>query len=671
MKDGKDGFDGDLFGSAETQADISDVTRLDIAKFDYVASETMTWRELFSRFDELKAITFSSGIAFVHRLLDCFADAEIIFGCEEVMSNTVQEVMAFQAKLMERIRETDSAAKTKLLARVESGNVRLFVSRDRVSHEKLYLLAAKDGRRRVVFGSANMSFNAFGGRQREIICYTDSPDAYERFFEIYASLKEESSDSITKKAVLVSDADENVDALPLSETVKVKKAVWIEQAKGEEADVEFVLDTRNLAKRIAPSIPVTRAEKKGGKILLTAEIIQKVRRLLTSEKEREKELRKEYPQLVIDADAGSASLNGARLDLNPAKEDIKRDAELFVRYMDGYRRFHGDSAGMQHRYYEFANWFFCSPFMAAMRDAALRYDQKTLPYPVFGLLYGQSKAGKTSFLETLLKMMIGQKTKIGAPDFTRTTIDALRHSVQGAPIIVDDLTNTRFNQHAVETIKNDDFGFLDHLANYPAVVISANEDVKAVAQEVIRRTVICRVQAGLTNTEVMKSNIVRSVQQKIGTAFYREYLRRMLEHVPDMMDALKDDSPEAESPDILKASSETLLDLFANNLEDVPDYIRKLSLEDYFSEKVTGKYAIQTIRTAWGSNPKSFVVSERNRTLRYVAGENWDADRLMKELPENLCARRSRDSVIMDLEAAREFFDIDFHQSFLSRLLGQ
>jgi hypothetical protein len=58
-------------------------------------------------------------------------------------------------------------------------------------------------------------------------------------------------------------------------------------------------------------------------------------------------------------------------------------------------------------------------------------------------------------------------------------------------------------------------------------------------------------------------------------------------------------------------------------------------------------------------------------TLRYVAGENWDADRLMKELPENLCAKRSRDSVIMDLAAAKDFFDIDFKsRSLLSRLLG-
>lgn len=92
-----------------------------------------------------------------------------------------------------------------------------------------------------------------------------------------------------------------------------------------------------------------------------------------------------------------------------------------------------------------------------------------LPYPVFGLIYGQSKAGKTSFLETLLKMMIGQKPKLSAQEFTRSKIDELKRIVQGAPIIVDDLTNQRFNQHAVETIKNDDFGVSDHLVNYPAV----------------------------------------------------------------------------------------------------------------------------------------------------------------------------------------------------------
>lgn len=85
----------------------------------------------------------------------------------------------------------------------------------------------------------------------------------------------------------------------------------------------------------------------------------------------------------------------------------------------------------------------------------------------------------------------------------------------GAPIIVDDLTNTRFNQHTVETIRKDDFGFAGHLTSYLAVVISDNENVKAVAPEIIRRIIICRVEADLTNTEVMKDNVVRTVQQKL------------------------------------------------------------------------------------------------------------------------------------------------------------
>ena len=339
-------------------------------------------------------------------------------------------------------------------------------------------------------------------------------------------------------------------------------------------------------------------------------------------------------------------------------EEIKQDIALFLNYMEGYEKFHGDVSGLQHRYYEFANWFFCSPFMACMRDTAVRYNQQLLPYPVFGLIYGQSKAGKTSFLETLLKMMIGQKLKMPAPDFTRSAIEGLKSTVHGAPIIVDDLTNARFNNHAIETIKNDDFGIAKRLLQYPAVVISANEDVKAVAPEVIRRTVICRVQAGLTNTEVMKSSVVRTVQQKIGTAFYREYLRRMLGTVPDLLEELK--STE-DAPDILSCSSQILLDIFNEYAEkNLPNYIRLLSLEDYFSEKVTGSYAIKTIQRAWKTNKRSFVISSHTNELRYNAGEVYEAARIIKELPETLEAHKSREWIVMNLDAAKEFFGIDF-----------
>jgi hypothetical protein len=229
------------------------------------------------------------------------------------------------------------------------------------------------------------------------------------------------------------------------------------------------------------------------------------------------------------------------------------------------------------------------------------------------------------------------------------------------------LTNDRFNHHAIETIKDDDFGVSEHLLHYPAVVISANEDVKAVAPEIIRRTVICRVQAGLTNTEVMRSSVVRTVQREVGTALYREYLRRMLEIVSDLLEEMKDETSES-APDILSASSQVLVDIFSEFAEtDLPTYIRPLTLEDYFSEKVTGSYAIKTIRNAWNTSRSSFEISVRANELRYNAGATWEADRILKELPETLEAHKSRDWVVMNLDEAKQFFGVSFKKSWLDR----
>ena len=654
----------DMVEETQEQMHIPSSASLDVVKMEFAGAESCTWQELFSGFDTLHAITYSSGTDFVYQLIDLFEDAEILFGCDEVISYSLQEIMAYQCKMVERMRSTASKMKLDLVSRIDQGTLRFFVARSILSHEKLYLLSAKDGRKRVIMGSANLSRSAFGGYQRENICYLDGDTAYDWYWDCYCQLREDCTDQIAKETLLLADNGEHLEELPIARTIKAKKALVLQPTEESKEEVRFVLDVKNLAGKFAPSVP--KPDKKG-KLMLSPEKMKTIRRQVVSTQTKEKELQSEYPQLEVFPDEKMVRLNGVDLDLHPPKEEIQNDVSLFLKYMEGYEKFHGDVTGMQRRYFEFANWFFCSPFMACMRDMAVRYNQNLLPYPVFGLVYGQSKAGKTSFLETLLKMMIGQKTKISAPEFTRSSIEGLKRTVKGAPIIVDDLTNTRFNQHAIETIKNDDFGVADGLLNYPAVVISANEDVKAVAQEVIRRTVICRVQAGLTNTEVMRNSVVRTIQKDLGTAFYREYLRRMLEITSDLLEEMKSDEVES-APDILAASSQVLTQILQEHTQDpLPNYIRQLTLEDYFSEKVTGGYAIKTIRNAWNISRSSFEISERSNELRYNAGSIWDADRILKELPENLEPHKSREWVVMNLEEAKSFFDISFKKSWLDR----
>ena len=135
-----------------------------------------------------------------------------------------------------------------------------------------------------------------------------------------------------------------------------------------------------------------------------------------------------------------------------------------------------------------------------------------------------------------------------------------------------------------------------------------------------------------------------------------------MEMMPDLIEQIGREDAES-APDILACSSKALCDILNEYSENVPKYIRSLSLEDYFSEQVTGKYAIQTIQNAWKVNRKAFVINKKNNELRYNAGQTYEADRIIKELPETLEAHKSREIVIMSLEEAKEFFQIDFKKN--------
>ena len=634
---------------------------LNVVHLEFLEGHSTSWQELFTGYDELHAITYSSGIGFIAKLINLFENAEIIFGCEQVISYAVNEVMAFQTALIERVRLNKS--KDILIDRIQNGTLKLLVTHGKLSHEKIYLLSSKDGKKRVIMGSANMSEQAFSGHQRENISYMDGEEAYEWYMSIYETLREDCTDNITEKAILFSDDCDGLDTLPISQAVKIKKALAIVPDHSADEDIEFALNIKKLSDKMKTIVP--KADKKG-KILLSPSKVTVMKTQAKEANQAEKEKRQEFPQLVIDIDKGTAFLNDIKLDLTPSKEDIENDIKWFLYYLDGFSAFHGDYRYMQNRYYEFANWFFCSPFMAIMRDVAERNNHPLLPYPAFGLIYGQSKAGKTSFLKTLQKMMIGQSTVLPASEFTRKSIEAFKYNVKGVPIIVDDLTRDRFSQHAVETIKSDAFGIADKNIHYPAVVISANEDVKSVAQEITRRTVICRVNAGLTNTEVMKSTVVKKTQKNIGTAFYREYLHRMTGKVKELSESIKDENEETP-PDILKLSAGILLDIFKEYSSDLPEYIRPLSLDNYFSEKVTANSVIKEIQSAWKTSHDCFEIDKKANTLSYNTGQSYEADRIIRQLPENLVPRKVRDCVVMDLAAAKEFFSINFKKSFFDR----
>lgn len=95
---------------------------------------------------------------------------------------------------------------------------------------------------------------------------------------------------------------------------------------------------------------------------MTPESVVKIRRLVKNNNIQEQELRSVYPQFIVDVFGKEVKLNGNTLNLSPDKEDIRNDVDLFLKYMTGYEKFHGDvkecNTGILN-----LQWFFCSPFV--------------------------------------------------------------------------------------------------------------------------------------------------------------------------------------------------------------------------------------------------------------------------------------------------------------------
>ena len=222
--------------------------KLDVVEMAYIKAESFEWNELFQGLNRLYAITYSSGIGFINELLKKYEYAEVIFGFEDVMSYNLQEIMAFQLKTIEKLKMTGN--KKDLVDRLNNDTVKMFVAQQKISHEKIYLLEADDGRRRVVMGSAKMSYAAFSGRQRENICYIDGNEAFEWYKENFETLKEQSTNNISVKALAYENISDHMDELPISEAVKIKKALVIEQDNEIQDEVRFALDVKKIANKM-------------------------------------------------------------------------------------------------------------------------------------------------------------------------------------------------------------------------------------------------------------------------------------------------------------------------------------------------------------------------------------------------------------------------------------
>ena len=659
-----------LFSTPDTDDKASVYTpKIEVISASFVAAEKCDWHDLFEGYDELYAITFSSGINFVNNVVSQFRHAEIIYGCENVVDSGTAAVISMQAKVIQSIAKSKSA---KAMAdRLEEGTLELYVSRATKSHEKIFILRAEDGRTRVITGSANMSASAFYGMQRENIVRFDEQAAFDHYKELFDNFKSACSDSIshTTLAASIVDGDyleDNIEEIPIIKTIEKEKAIYLEAPPDESGDAELVAGILGFEKELKPMLP--KEKKSEGKFLLSGEITREFKRKYRENKEVQKIREKKLPKLHIDYENSTMNFNGKGISLTPEQSAIDGDIRCLTNYFTGFSSFNGDTEKSKKAYFSFMNWYFASVFIPYLRLVAHKNNYDMTPFPVFGIIYGDSNGGKSTFTKLLSKMMCGQKVPLNSSnDFTSSDITDLKRGREGLPIIVDDLAKAQFQNHNEKIIKDDEWGIPEGFVNYPAVVITTNK-LPAVSADISKRAVTCHIDAKINKEDgARQSKKINESMKTASTAFFGEYVARMLVQIEQMVQAMK--TEEDYFPDIFKASSDVICSIVEESRGELPSFMSRLGYADYFGDKAVSQNAMEKLLRAWKYERKQFKTDRRMNKLTYTCPENGryhELKYIYDELPPSLNAQLNATNIVMDLDQAEKLFETKFKTRFFS-----
>lgn len=647
-----------------TEETANSKSNINVVFANYICNDSVEGLSLFAGYDELRAITYSSSISFMSSVIDVVRNAEIIFGSPKVMSNELKNIVAFQEETIVSV--SRKKPYSRFVEHINDNSLSLYVSKNLKSHEKLYLLKACDGRTRVIVGSANMSGAAFEGRQREgIIVFDNDLQAFEYYDMMFTQFKMECSNSIDRKlleAVHVNKEyfDENALEVPYIRECRARGFVESDSLTSEE--VEFIAHAENRNEKISKHFKKQKKDSTIKYVRNDLEIYAKERTETTKQ-----EKIKNNPVLHIDFDNQKVFFNQKELSLNPAPEEVRADCKYIIEFLEGFRSFDGRVDDALNQYYSYMNWFFASAFIPYLRNIARKHGYSLNYFPVFGIMCGNSNAGKTTFNSLLAKLMTGEKITASTSDiFSYRELEKVRPYCEGVPIMIEDLAKGQYENNYEKIIKDDDYGFIDGLDNYPAVAITANK-IQSLTPDITKRVVYIRPDISTSKENGAKNHkTVNNCINKVSSSLFCEYSKRMFPRIIEMANAMFSGDQEYY-PDILFVSSQILADIFEEYYKHSPSYVRVLDFSDYFGDAVIGKTARAKIISAYKNQPNAFRIKRKDNILLYTVPDNsaYEIGYLVNELPSNLRAQKLGPSLQMNLKEAERFFDIKFKRGLL------
>lgn len=634
--------------------DLSD--KLLVTQIKTIKQELASFDDLIKGYDTIKIIIFSYSLSFLESIIDKFKYIELIIGADFIYQND-SDLNDLESIVLGCAKHTNTdiakLAKKypKILEKLKSKDLVIRISRVIMDHRKLYLLSnSTNDKTRVIIGSANLSFGAWGGSQMENIYYDDTKLGYEIYSHQFESAMDNSSD-ITYDTLLA-DTDDYVSSNPILADNKTKTVNTL---------FANIYDKENFNKRIDYVIELNKESEIYNQLLKKTKVIRKSDGMRVLEPKLIKSFTKQqnkfkasissdnietmpYPSLKFDFNNDVILYNNEPLII-PDEENIKSDIDVLLTIFKNFDNFIGDIDNLKATHFKLLNAMFCSPFHAPMRCIADSYNRVTMAMPLWlTIASSTASCGKTFMTKAIMHMMTGKSIEPfnGSKQASTDDIEKYQKCVSGFPVVIDELKSFQYigNDLKDSTIC-EKFG----LKNMPMCVFTTNSIVnpnEAYRKRMIDLQLTARFPSNEDETKARaKAEVILS---KLSSAFYRAYLIKMFDLVKSEIDYMIGDVPDDYYPDLLNLSSKVLIDMFKEYGYDIPSYVKELKYSVDYSVNSPETYTrtIKEIDDYYTKNKSAFSFTN-NKIKIFLGNDEKQAKSWVNSLPSECMAEKVSD----------------------------
>lgn len=619
-------FDTNSFTVIEGTGNTScDEELLKCFKSELRSVDYMTLQNLFSGFNTIKAITFSYDIGFINEIMERFDYGEVILGGNFLIQKDtkLQELLA---EICTNAYEAGKAIKNhdKLAEMLSNGDIEFRTPSFVLDHRKIYLLKSDDGRTRVIKGSANMSKKAWNNEHMEHYEYDDSQECYDEYIKDFETAWL-MSQAITPDVISSKKADDLIHGNAILKGVKeTGNTIVLQQPENEISidNVKYAIDHDAVREEYKAVLEGISPKSKDGLFEIVPKMIEKAehnQKKLIQKKVKIHNITEQYPALTLDIFNKEAFLNGSAIDLKPADEEVKHDIDEMIRMFNNFDQFvSADTDKLKRAHYKLMNAIFCSPFHAKFRCTAKLKGIPTSSLPMFALISSEtSNSGKSFMVKAALKMMTGKELDgVKACDYSKDKVRTTRIGVKGVPFFIDEIDNGYISR-IKDIIKNPETCEDNQIEDMPMLLFASNDVLKP-EEPIRKRMVFFTIDGALPSTidKTAYESRGKAIIKKLGTGFYREYLRRMIDKTKEELDYIihSQNISDEYYPDLMLISSEVMISIFEDYGYALPSYMKKLTWEEDYSSDSNADDVIHEIGEFCRSNRKACTFT-KNKVL--------------------------------------------------------